>query len=147
MKTPQTKNELNKVCCEACYNAIGPDCDCRCHGAYHGLGNLNNPKKPNKPKRKVNMALGPEDIFLTEEQAAPFRFQIRDRECCRNAFHDETNLKDEPIRAYPHSDGWKIQGLPGSWWLFIKCPSCGYDWSIWKLGVERDFDSLEAVAK
>ena len=33
--------ELKTVCCEVCYNAAEEKCDCKCHGAYHGLGRLN----------------------------------------------------------------------------------------------------------
>lgn len=28
-------------CCEACYNAEGERCKCRCGGAFHGLGRVN----------------------------------------------------------------------------------------------------------
>lgn len=36
-----------------------------------------------------------------------------------------------------------VQGDPdedGLYWLYIKCPRCGYEWSLWKLGVSRYFD-------
>ena len=36
-----SKQELSELCCESCYTAAEPECDCKCHGAYHGLGNLN----------------------------------------------------------------------------------------------------------
>jgi hypothetical protein len=42
---PKSKAELDAVCCESCYTATEPECDCRCHGAYHGLGNLNSSKQ------------------------------------------------------------------------------------------------------
>lgn len=142
---PQNKKELKDVCCEACYYAEGPDCDCQCHGAYHGLGRVN--KRDNaKPKRTVNMALGPEDIFLTDSQAAPFKTQYREGEACAYP-HEEVLLKKEPIRGYPHENGWKVQGLEGTWWLYVKCPLCGYDWSIWKLGVDRAFDPTVIVVE
>jgi len=40
--------KLKEVCCEACYTATEPECTCKCHGAYHGLGNLNNQRKQRK---------------------------------------------------------------------------------------------------
>jgi len=36
-----TKEELRDLCCESCYNAEEETCVCKCHGAYHGLGRLN----------------------------------------------------------------------------------------------------------
>jgi hypothetical protein len=48
-------------------------------------------------------------------------------------------LKDEPIIYYvPHSDGWTVKGETQKVWLYVKCPKCGYDCSIWKLGVPRE---------
>jgi hypothetical protein len=44
------KEELSEVCCESCYMAKEEVCVCKCHGAFHGLGNLN------KQKEKVNRA-------------------------------------------------------------------------------------------
>jgi hypothetical protein len=89
------------------------------------------------------------EIILTEEQAAPFRAMITKHLCCdrrhKPAF-SEVKLTYEPIRAYPHSGGWKIPGLKGDpdedgrYWLYISCPGCGYEWALWKLGVSRDFD-------
>jgi hypothetical protein len=38
---PKSKAELDAVCCESCYLAAEPECVCKCHGAFHGLGNLN----------------------------------------------------------------------------------------------------------
>ncbi|MGD0645276.1 MAG: hypothetical protein ABSA75_10265 [Candidatus Bathyarchaeia archaeon] len=40
-KILELPTELQTVCCAECYNAQEPECNCRCHGAYHGLGNLN----------------------------------------------------------------------------------------------------------
>jgi len=45
-------------------------------------------------------------------------------------------LPIDDIRYYPHPNGWDIEGL-GRVWLYIRCPKCGYDWSLWKLGVPR----------
>ncbi len=40
-KILELPTELQSVCCEICYNATEEKCDCKCHGAFHGLGNLN----------------------------------------------------------------------------------------------------------
>ena len=37
---PKTVDEIKNVCCSSCFYAKDPECDCQCHGAYHGLGNL-----------------------------------------------------------------------------------------------------------
>jgi hypothetical protein len=36
-----SKEELEELCCESCYTAKEKTCVCKCHGAYHGLGRLN----------------------------------------------------------------------------------------------------------
>jgi hypothetical protein len=41
LELPKTKAELDQVCCSSCFYAKDPECDCQCHGAFHGLGNLN----------------------------------------------------------------------------------------------------------
>lgn len=46
LENPKTKQELDAVCCESCYTATEPECNCRCHGAFHGLGNLNKRQLP-----------------------------------------------------------------------------------------------------
>lgn len=40
-----SKEELNKVCCAACYTATEEKCACKCHGAYHGLGRTNSQER------------------------------------------------------------------------------------------------------
>lgn len=44
-------------------------------------------------------------------------------------------LDKEPVQAYPHYGGWKIQEEFRKQWLFIVCPDCDYEWALWKLGV------------
>jgi len=50
LEVPEEK-ELEKVCCVSCYYAENPECDCKCHGAFHGLGRLNKRNKE-KPEGK-----------------------------------------------------------------------------------------------
>ncbi len=120
---PKTKEELNDVCCESCYTAQEKVCTCRCHGAYHGLGN----------GEKSNSGVSG-DFPLSGEEAEPFRKQITDWTCPCGA-----SLRNEPIMAYgPHIGGWTVVGYDQPLWLFIKCPKCKTDWSLWKIGVERE---------
>lgn len=71
---------------------------------------------------------------LTPNQAAPFEKQIKDNQCR----WDNTDLSKVPISAYPHFAGWTVEGLKEKQGLFKMCPKCGYDWALWKLGVNRE---------
>ena len=44
-------------------------------------------------------------------------------------------IGDQPIEMFQHPDGWEVSGLPDYQWLYITCPECKYEWSLWKLGV------------
>jgi len=49
------------------------------------------------------------------------------------------DLRNEPIVYYiPHGDGWTIREEKEKVWLYVKCPKCGYDMAIWKMGVPRE---------
>jgi len=48
------------------------------------------------------------------------------------------DLKGEEVRGYPHISGWWTDS--GKMWLYIHCPTCGYDVALWKIGVDRDQD-------
>ncbi len=125
LELPSTKEEINKVCCEACYTAKEKKCTCKCNGAYHGLGRHTMP----------NDGSTSEDFYLSGEEAKPFLDQIERKECrwCG------ADLSHELVQAYgPHSGGWNVKGYDEPLWLFIRCPKCKYDWSLWKLGVARD---------
>jgi hypothetical protein len=53
---------------------------------------------------------------------------------------DGASLAGRPLDAYPHEGGWYTQDHEGKvhkLWLSIRCPKCGYDWSLNKLGVPR----------
>lgn len=43
-------------------------------------------------------------------------------------------LTVEDLRMYPHEGGDRVEGL-GKVWLYLHCPKCQYDWSLWKLGI------------
>ena len=37
----------------------------------------------------------------------------------------------------PHEGGILVLGM-GRQWVYIHCPKCGYDWALWKLGMQLD---------
>ncbi len=39
------------------------------------------------------------------------------------------------VDYYEHSGGYDVVGFAKRQWLSVKCQECGYDWSLWKLGV------------
>jgi hypothetical protein len=75
------------------------------------------------------------DKVLSSKQASPF-LKYRKHSRCRWC---DSDLPEE-IDAYPHDDGWWVEGESTKMWLSIHCQKCGYDWSLWKLGVSREFD-------
>jgi hypothetical protein len=40
----------------------------------------------------------------------------------------------EVVRSYAHEGGYVVAGYPTKQWAYVKCDSCHYDWSLWKLG-------------
>lgn len=78
----------------------------------------------------------PSEKVLSEEEAQRFRAQYGDYQTKCICGED---LSQEPILYYvPHSDGWTIKDEVQKAWLYVKCMSCGYDCSIWKMGVARE---------
>lgn len=49
------------------------------------------------------------------------------------------------IYGYPHPFGWDVPEFEEKQWLFVQCPKCQHQWSLWKLGVAKDFhiDSVQ----
>jgi hypothetical protein len=113
---------IDTFCTESCYTAQHKRCKCRCNGVFHGMGGVG-----------INGGdhVDPE---ITASLARKYRvaFRINVCDCGFNS------LKDLPLRYYPHSAGWNVQGL-GSVWLYVQCPQCHYQWALWKLGVDRNF--------
>lgn len=86
--------------------------------------------------KRHKITLDPSEKVLSEEEAQKFRAQY-DEHQTKCICGEE--LKTEPILYYvPHSDGWTIKGEVQKAWLYVKCMSCGYDMSIWKMGVLRE---------
>lgn len=50
------------------------------------------------------------------------------------------SLIDAKIYTGDTITGWDCSGMGFSkpQWIHVKCPKCGYGWSIWKLGVPRN---------
>lgn len=56
------KRDLDKVCCASCYYAEEPVCNCKCHGAYHGLGRLNKRTKRDSEKTESKQGEAAGDV-------------------------------------------------------------------------------------
>jgi len=37
-----------------------------------------------------------------------------------------------PLIGYPHSKGHSDKNNK-KWWTYVRCPFCGYEWSLWKI--------------
>jgi len=73
--------------------------------------------------------------LLPEDEAQKFR-KLYTNTKCLDCGH---NLSKEQIVYYvPHVGGWAIEGETQKVWLYIKCPKCGYDMNLSKLGVSRE---------
>jgi len=62
-----------------------------------------------------------------------YRLQIRTDKCRWCA---EGLIRLE-IQSYDHANGWPTDGFKKKQWLYIECPGCEYQWSLWKLGVAK----------
>ena len=121
-------SKITEVCCESCYTAKEEKCTCQCHGAYHGLGNLN--------KAKIDSSY---EKQLPEPEAQIIRKQYGSVESRKPLCLCGYDLSKEPIIYYtPHDYGWTVEGEPRKCWLYVKCPNCGYDMAVWKMGVPRE---------
>ena len=113
------------VCCKACFFALEDTCVCKCNGAHHGEG-LKNKGQIDPSYEKV---LGEDEARIFRETYDPKRIH------CLCGY----DLSQEPIVYYtPHNAGWIVEGEPQKCWLYVKCPSCGYDMAIHKMGVTRE---------
>jgi len=63
-----------------------------------------------------------------------YRAQIKETQCRWCGYRDLDQLV---IQFYPHDEGWWVGTLDKKQWLYIECPQCHYDWSLWKLGIPR----------
>src|SRR3989304_4585705 len=49
----------------------------------------------------------------------------------------KTELATRSIEYYEHDGGWNVDGFDQKQWLYVTCPICKYEWSLWKLGIDR----------
>lgn len=42
-------------------------------------------------------------------------------------------LQGSNIKSYNHDGGWRIEGCLRLQWVYVHCPTCSYDWALWKL--------------
>lgn len=123
------------ICCKACYYAKGEKCVCKCGGMHHGKGNPNYEIEKTRLRRKYKK-IEPNDHYYPSAQK--YRKLITDPKC-----HCGFDLSKETIWSYDHCDGWEVEETDALQWLWIECPKCHYQMSIWKLGVSREANILE----
>jgi len=113
------------TCNSRCWFAKSePDkCKCSCNGKNHGHGH------PEKEEQENELI----EIVLSKTEKLQYYRQMDRRFTCYCGYEGLWNL---PIYGYSHPDGWKIRN--GKYWLWVHCPKCGHDWSLWKLGVFRE---------
>jgi hypothetical protein len=70
---------------------------------------------------------------------AEYRKLIQGKKC---VWCGTTLPKEIEIKNYQHPNGWLVRGFRHRQWLYVKCPSCGYECSLGKLGVERDYGAF-----
>lgn len=109
------------VCCKACWNAAAKWCSCKCGGAYHGHGHNGHrdQEDPTLPQQLVRKK------FLSQMTKATCH-------ACG------ANIIGEAVHHYEHDGGWKVPGFEKRQWLYVVCPKCQNQISLWKLGVARD---------
>jgi len=121
LKNRRRGDHIPLGCCEACYYALGKRCVCSCGGSNHGKG--------------VDPEGGKLPFEMVSVEAQKY-WKLIDPSLAQCGFCG-TILEGEPIRQYPHKAGWPVKGFDKLQWLFVKCPKCGYDWNLSKLGVAR----------
>jgi hypothetical protein len=72
---------------------------------------------------------------LELEKSIPFFDELKITKCkhCNTPFS-----RNDPIIHYQHPSGWIVPGFEKKQWLFIVCPKCEHQWSLWKLGVGKN---------
>lgn len=108
------------TCDDRCRKAKGDLCRCECGGANHGI-DAYDPEEDNEV-----------EIILTFDEAQPYWDQMNRHNKCSCGYEGIHGLE---IYGYKHEAGWDIRD--GFYWLWVRCPKCGYAWSLNKLGVSR----------
>ena len=100
-------------------------CKCSCGGKLH------NPQNETKPQT----GLAPYEQVLTESdggEIADFikRVKGKEFECSVNC---QQRFPITEILGYHPHDGGLANAQGEKYWVYVKCPKCGYDWSFWKV--------------
>lgn len=117
------KTTIKQNCCSACFYAKNDDCNCKCNGAFHGLG-----------RKGFDNKLLKGEIIVHDWQLPEAMTSLLQKARCR---FDDVDLSGESIRGYPHDAGWKVKNFEELYWLYIVCPKCHHQWSLKHLGVAR----------
>ena len=74
-----------------------------------------------------------------------YQRQLSGKDCkwCRRENYDNGTteivpLDNEPIEHYEHDGGYPVEGYKTNRWLYVVCPKCNYQWSLWKLGISKN---------
>jgi len=58
--------------------------------------------------------------------------------------HCGTDLSQGDVYGYEHDAGWDT--ARGCMWLYVRCPKCGYEMALWKMGVSRGEEGFKGMA-
>jgi hypothetical protein len=67
-----------------------------------------------------------------------YRALVGDQNCKCCAIAGRKTPLPREITHHAHSGGWRVKGFADLQWLYIECPRCESQMSLWKLGVRRD---------
>jgi hypothetical protein len=67
-----------------------------------------------------------------------YRALVGDQNCKCCAIAGRKTPLPREITHYAHSGGWRVKGFADLQWLYLECPCCESQESLWKLGVRRD---------
>lgn len=118
-------HECSKGWSDRCARSKGKRCTCRCGGHNHGTPNLSTIDTDDLTCAAFNV-FGCEALCRLEEATGATE--------CRWC---QANLSN-PTFGTEHSAGWDVPGI-GTYWLYLVCGKCKYQWALWKLGLPRDW--------
>lgn len=73
------------------------------------------------------------DQVLAAQTIRAIRALLADCERTECTCHHHVPTRDMDIRSYDHPCGYHLPGFENPQWVYLECPSCGYQWSWWKL--------------
>jgi len=112
-----------------CENAHSDRCRCWCGGEFHGIHSGVFAKIDGKPIKPVILNEKIMSKVDGGDVADQIEFLGNTRFACVGC---NRPLTSTPLWGYPHQGGSSdANGL--FWWLYVKCPSCTYATSLWKI--------------